>query len=359
MPPSQSTSVPQSKRGTSLTESFAELLDFRFLIYQSIVHPLDAIETYLPRLSVFWSASKIFTPDQDIPHLQGRVILVTGGNTGLGKESVRQLAQHHPAHIWLAARTPAKAQVAISEINEAVPSAKLTFLPLDLSSFRSIASAARDFTSQSSRLDVLLNNAGIMAVPEGMTEEGYEIQFGTNHLGHALLTKLLLPTLLSTAEKGTDVRIVNLSSEGHKLAPTGGILFDKSELDAQGTWARYGQSKLANILHARELARRYPSVTAVSVHPGIVRTELYKPNQETNLLVRCGTSVMGPFIMRDVKQGALNQLWAVAATKGDVVNGAYYKPVGQLSNGSGYAHDRSLARRLWEWTEKELVAQGY
>lgn len=79
MPPSQSTSVPQSKRGTSLTESFAELLDFRFLIYQSIVHPLDAIETYLPRLSVFWSASKIFTPDQDIPHLQGRVILVTGG----------------------------------------------------------------------------------------------------------------------------------------------------------------------------------------------------------------------------------------------------------------------------------------
>ena len=216
-----------------------------------------------------------------------------------------------------------------------MPSAKVTFLHLDLSSFRSISSAAREFTSQSSRLDVLLNNAGIMAVPAGTTEEGYEIQFGTNHLGHALLTKLLLPTLLSTAEKGTDVRIVNLSSEGHNLAPTGGILFDKSKLDAQGTWARYGQSKLANILHARELARRYPSITAVSVHPGLITTDLYKPNKESNLLVRYGMAVMGPFIMQDVKQGALNQLWTAVAKKGEVVNGAYYKPVGQLSKGSG------------------------
>lgn len=240
-----------------------------------------------------------------------------------------------------------------------MPSAKVTFLHLDLSSFRSISSAAREFTSQSSRLDVLLNNAGIMAVPAGTTEEGYEIQFGTNHLGHALLTKLLLPTLLSTAEKGTDVRIVNLSSEGHNLAPTGGILFDKSKLDAQGTWARYGQSKLANILHARELARRYPSITAVSVHPGLITTDLYKPNKESNLLVRYGMAIMGPFIMQDVKQGALNQLWTAVAKKGEVVNGAYYKPVGQLSKGSGYAQDANLAVRLWEWTEKELVAQGY
>lgn len=240
-----------------------------------------------------------------------------------------------------------------------MPSAKVTFLHLDLSSFRSISSAAREFTSRSSRLDVLLNNAGIMAVPKGTTEEGYEIQFGTNHVGHALLTKLLLPTLLSTAEKGIDVRVINLSSEGHNLAPRGGILFEKSTLDAQGAWARYGQSKLANILYAHELARRYPSITAVSVHPGIINTELYKPNKETNLLVRCGMAVMGPFIMRDVKQGALNQLWAVAAKKGDLVNGAYYKPVGQLSRGSGYAQNTSLATHLWEWTEKELVARGY
>lgn len=198
-----------------------------------------------------------------------------------------------------------------------------------------------------------------MAVPKGMTEEGYEIQFGTNHVGHALLTKLLLPTLLSTAEKGIDVRFVNLSSEGHNLAPTGGILFDKSKLDAQGTWARYGQSKLANILYAHELARRYPSITAVSVHPGLIKTELYEPNREANMLLRFGMAVVGPLIMQDVKQGALNQLWAVAAKKAEVVNGAYYKPVGQLSKGSGYAQDTSLATRLWEWTEKELVAQGF
>lgn len=198
-----------------------------------------------------------------------------------------------------------------------------------------------------------------MAVPKGVTDEGYEIQFGTDHIGHALLTKLLLPTLLSTAAKDIDVPVINLSSEGHNLAPRGGIPFEKSTLDAQGIWARYGQSKLASILYTRELARRYPSITVVSVHPGIINTELYKPNKETNLLVRCGMAVVGPFIMRDVKQGALNQLWAVVAKKGALVNGAYYNPVGQLSMGSGYAQDTSLATRLWEWTEKELVAQGY
>ena len=198
-----------------------------------------------------------------------------------------------------------------------------------------------------------------MAAPAGTTEEGYEIQFGTNHMGHALLTKLLLPTLLATAEKGADVRIVNLSSEGHNLAPTGGILFDKSKLDAQGTWARYGQSKLANILYARELATRYPSITTVSVHPGIIKTDLYEPNKETNLLVRYGMAIVGPLIMQDVAQGALNQLWVTAAKKEGLINGAYYKPVGQLSKGSGYAQDTGLAASLWKWTQNELVAKGY
>lgn len=198
-----------------------------------------------------------------------------------------------------------------------------------------------------------------MAVPPGVTKEGYEIQFGTNHVGHALLTKLLLPTLLRTAESpGSDVRIVNLSSEGHNLAPTGGILFDKTKLDAQSTWARYGQSKLANILFAHSLAKEYPSITSVALHPGLIKTDLYGPNKESNVIVRYGLGLFGPLFMRDIPQGAKNQLWAATAEKQRLENGAYYKPVGKSSGGSAYARDANLAERLWDWTENELSEHG-
>ena len=119
---------------------------------------------------------KPFSPDNDINDLTERVILVTGSNTGLGREAVNQLAKHNPSHIYLAARTPAKGEVAVAEIREAVPSAQISFLPLDLASFKSVSSAVEIFTSKSKRLDILMNNAGIMATPAGTTEEGYEIQ---------------------------------------------------------------------------------------------------------------------------------------------------------------------------------------
>ena len=153
---------------------------------------------------------KSFNPDLEIKDLSGKVILVTGGNTGLGKEAVLQLAKHNPSHIYLAARTPSKGEAAVAAIKEAVPSAQITYLPLDLASFSSVSSAVKAFTDQSKRLDVLMNNAGIMATPPQSTEQGYEIQvshsctarepnladnylkFGTNHMGHAvsLLVKL-------------------------------------------------------------------------------------------------------------------------------------------------------------------------
>jgi len=282
------------------------------------------------------------------------------GNTGLGKETVLQLAKHHPTRIYLAARTASKAESAIADIRAAVPEAPITFLSLDLTSFASIQSAAETFQSKSDRLDILINNAGIMAVPAGATKEGYEIQFGTNHVGHALLTRLLLPTLLRTAEgPGGDVRILNLSSEGHHLAPTGGILFDRTKLDAQGTWARYGQSKLANILFTRSLAKKYPSITSVSLHPGVIKTDLYGPNKESNAVVRYGLALFGPLFMRDIPQGAKNQLWAATTETKELENGAYYKPVATKSGGSADARDANLAESLWEWTEKELASQGF
>src|SRR6266498_2184287 len=124
-------------------------------------------------------------------------------NTGLGKETVLQLAKHNPAQIYLAARTESKANDAIAVIKSTVPNAKITFLPVDLTSFESIHKATSSFKASSPRLDLLVLNAGIMAVPNGKTASGHEIQLGTNHIGHFLLTKQLLPTLLSTAKEPT------------------------------------------------------------------------------------------------------------------------------------------------------------
>ncbi|KAL8925012.1 MAG: hypothetical protein Q9208_003696 [Pyrenodesmia sp. 3 TL-2023] len=309
---------------------------------------------------MFGLGGKSFVPESDIHDQEGRVILVTGGNTGLGKETVLQLVKHRPSQVFLAARTPSKGEAAVEEIKRIVPSANVIFLKLDLCSFKSISAAAQEFTSQSARLDVLINNAGIMATPVAETEEGFESQFGTNHIGHSLLTKRLLPTLLSTAkENGADVRIVTLTSEGHNLAPSQGIVFDKDKLKKYGPWARYGQSKLANILFTKELARRYPSITSVAVHPGIILTDLYGPNQQSSMLLRYGLMIAGPLFMSDVQTGAKNQLWAATAKKSDVVSGTYYTPIGSQSGGSKLAQNSNLACELWDWTNGEISRLGY
>ncbi|KAK2071266.1 hypothetical protein P8C59_005703 [Phyllachora maydis] len=220
-----------------------------------------------------FSSGVAFRPDKDIPPLIDKVILVTGGNIGLGKAAIDVLAQHEPATIWLAARSPEKAEAAIADVLAQARAAGIArppavrFLELDLTSFASIRRAARTFRDAADRLDVLMLNAGVMATPPGLTSEGYELQFGTNHVGHALLTKLLLPTLLSTAARpAADVRVVVLSSAAHMMAPRGGVKLDAvTSPDCHGmyTWRRYGQSKLANILFARQLALEYPQLKVV------------------------------------------------------------------------------------------------
>lgn len=193
-------------------------------------------------------------------------------------------------------------------------------------------------------------------MPYSKTQEGYEIQFGTNHVGHALLTKLLLPTLLKTAEQpDADVRVINVSSEGHIMAP--GIVYDQDQLEKYITWRRYGQSKLANILHARELQRRYPSITATSLHPGIILTDLYASQKKSNLIARFGLPLITPVAL-DVPGGAKNQLWAATAPKDKVRESHYWTPVGVKSGGSSwYAQKQDLAKELWEWTEAECDKQ--
>lgn len=259
----------------------------------------------------------------------------------------------------MACRTESKATAAIAEVHKFHPEAKISYLPLDLTSFASIQAAAEKFQSESDRLDVLMLNAGIMAVPVSYTKEGFEIQLGTNHFGHFYLTKLLLPTLLATTKlPDADVRVVCLSSEGHKFAHVKPPLFSQPELENCSAWGRYGYSKLANILFAKELARRHPEILTVSLHPGLVNTDLYNTNEKNNVFLKIGLKI-GGWVRVTPEQGSLGQLWASVTPREKIVSGNYYMPVGVKSSGSCLAADEDLPGEFWEWTEKQIESKGF
>ncbi|KAI9720004.1 MAG: hypothetical protein M1812_003129 [Candelaria pacifica] len=298
-------------------------------------------------------ADKIFSPENDIPSLTGKVIFVTGGTAGLGKETVLALAAHSPSHIYFTGRSQPRA----NELIALLPNTPLTFIESDLTSLSSVSSAAKTFHQASSTLDLLICNAGIMDAPPGLTQDGYEIHFGTNHLSHALLVKLLLPTMLQTAErkgKDADARIVFLTSIGFKNHPKGGIQFCTLKTPQTGVgWRffRYGQSKLANILYAAQLARRYPSILSVSVHPGVVNTTLVS-GLGTGLKTLVYLTNLGK--VKTPKEGAWNQLWAATTKREEIVNGEYYEPVGIMGAHARESRNMELAERLWSWTQGEL-----
>ncbi|KAL3448211.1 hypothetical protein BJX65DRAFT_307486 [Aspergillus insuetus] len=191
-----------------------------------------------------FSSKPEFVPSIDIPSLKDKVILVTGANSGLGKQSLIEFAKHEPREIWLAARDPRRAAAALISIKAHTPkSVNIKILEPDLMSLASIKRAAEKFRTETSRLDLLVLNTGIMSVPAGLTNVGYEIKFGTNHMGHALLAKLLIPVLLETAElPGSDVRVVVMTSHAHNYGPKSGIQSNTLKNHAEGmdTISRYG-----------------------------------------------------------------------------------------------------------------------
>ena len=292
-----------------------------------------------------------------------RPLTFTGTN-GLGASSLSFLASHSPAHIFFSGRNKARANDLISKVAQASPSTKVTFVECDLASLASVQSAAKQILSSTDRLDVLMCNAGIIATPNDMSKDGYELQFATNHLGHALLMKLLLPLMLETAsQSNADVRIVNLSSVAYRQSvPSTGIEFAK--LKTKGAkygsffvpnkWACYGQSKLANLLYTTELAAHHPSITSVAVHPGFIKTDLFV---NINFIDRQVVNIISGGNWLDTEQGAYNQTWAATTTKENLVNGAYYEPVGiKTTPSTKLGKDRALAKELWDWTERELKA---
>ena len=303
-----------------------------------------------------------FTPNHDIPDLAGKVIIVTGGSSGLGKESVHQFAKHNPARIFLTARTATRGNAAIAEVENATPSIKgrITFLEMDLASFSSVRRAAESFLAQANRLDILMNNAGGIGQPLGLTEDGYENHFGTNYMGPALFTRLLLPILQQTAAlPDSDVRVIDVSSEAFRQAPPEGVLLEKVKTDLSeiGTLARYGQSKLAGYYHTYNMAQEIEGILFVALHPGAVNTGILDTLRKRRPHLGAVLAVLGNLLLTDVQKGTRAQLWASTAPKKDIKNGGFYNPSLKeydykiLSN-------TTLAQELEEWTNEEFRSKG-
>jgi protochlorophyllide reductase len=292
-----------------------------------------------------------------IPDLSDKVVIVTGANSGLGYESVLALARKK-AHVIMACRDSVKGEVAKLNVQKAVPTAKLEVMSLNLSDLASVRQFVTDFKAKHKQLDILLNNAGIMAPPRAETKDGFEAQFGTNHLGHFALTGLLLDVLLKTPKN----RIVTVSSVA---ARTGTINF--SDLQSKRNyqpWLAYGQSKLANQLFMRELHRRLSETGAgslsVAAHPGYASTNLQTANAGAfgTVFMQFSNTVLA----QSAAMGALPQLYA--ATAPDVKGGEYFGPR-FLMRGHPQrealrpkALDTATAKRLWEVSE-ELTGVRY
>lgn len=283
----------------------------------------------------------------NIPDQTGRTVIITGSNSGIGFEAAKALALKN-ARVFLAVRNLEKGEAAKAAIVSEFPQANVEVALLDLSSLRSVASFSEAFIKANDHLDLLINNAGIMIPPYGKTEDGFESQMGTNHLGHFALTSKLFPLLVKTA----DSRIVNVSSGAHKA---GNIDFDDIHWESRkySPWRAYGDSKIANLYFTFELFRRIErsdsKVKVVAAHPGYTATGL----QKSRFL-----KMLNALVAQSGPMGALPTL--KAAIDPDVSSGDYFGPSG-LGEMRGYpqkvtsnklSHDEDIARKLWTRSEE-------
>ncbi|HUA36185.1 MAG TPA: oxidoreductase [Candidatus Binataceae bacterium] len=299
---------------------------------------------------------KHWTAD-DLPDLSGKTILITGANSGIGYEAALQLARMH-ADVVLGCRRPDSARAAADQIVKQFPGSTVEVLALDLSSRASIRAAADEFRSTHRKLDVLCNNAGVMALPYSKTFDGFEMQFGTNHLGHFALTGLLLEPLLAA----DGARVVTVSSGAHKI---GAIRFDNLNWDkGYNRWRAYGQSKLANLLFMRELQRKAENagakLTSIGCHPGYAATNLQfgAARMRGSSFAEQFWNLMNSMFSQTAAMGALPTLYAAVAP--EVEGGDYIGPDG-FQEMWGYpakvpmsaaARDTAVAAQLWDVSEK-------
>ncbi|MFU7527534.1 SDR family NAD(P)-dependent oxidoreductase [Qipengyuania sp. ASV99] len=290
--------------------------------------------------------------------LSGKTVFVTGGNSGLGQETGRAMAVRG-AHVVLAGRDSAKLDAAVAAIKVEHPDAKLETIICDLGSLESVRACGAEANARFAKIDLLINNAGVMACPFSHTADGFEMQFGTNHLGHFALTKHLLPLI----EKGENKRIVNLSSRGHHFAPVDldDLHFERREYDP---WISYGQAKTANILFSVGLEQRFAArgIHAYAVHPGGIQTNLGRHLTEEMIaaLMERVSRGTGEFSWKTIPQGAATSCWAATA---DVVEGrggvycedCHVAAMDDTSSEGGvrsYALDPAIAKALWAKSEQ-------
>ncbi|KAK9291194.1 hypothetical protein L1049_009382 [Liquidambar formosana] len=310
-----------------------------------------SLVTGLPGPSGFGSASTAeqVTGGIDASNLTA---IVTGGASGIGLETARVLALRK-AHVIIAARNMEAASDAKKLILKENEAARVDVLKLDLCSMKSVRAFVDSFNALDLPLNILINNAGVMFCPYQLSEDGIELQFATNHLGHFLLTNLLLDKMKHTAKAtGIEGRIVNLSSIAHLHTYEDGIQFDRINDEKSYSDKRaYGQSKLANILHAKELSRRLQEegaeITVSSVHPGLIMTNLMR---HSALLMRI-LKVFSYFLWKNVPQGAATTCYVALHPSLKGVTGKYYLDCNDMQP-SAFARDEGLAKKLWDFSNK-------
>ena len=295
--------------------------------------------------------------------LDVKLALVTGGSGGLGAETARALASKG-ARVVIAVRDVAKGEKVAREIRSSTGNDGVEVEELELGSLASVRAFADRFLARHDALQILVNNAGVMACPFGKTTDGFELQFGTNHLGHFLMTGLIAPALL----RGAPARVVSVSSRGHQMSP---VVFDDIHFERRPyeKWSAYGQSKTANILLAVELERRLGSrgVHANALHPGVIPTDLARhmvPEDYEHLRKRAPG---GKMKMKSVESGAATSVYAATAPELEGRGGLYLEDCGvaqvndaeDAANGvRSYALDPDAAQRLWSISEK-MVGQSF
>ncbi len=285
--------------------------------------------------------------------------IVSGASGGLGAESARALADGG-ARVTITARDEAKGEVAAEAIRKSTGNDRVDVMALELTSPESIRAFAKAFASRHGRLNVLLCNAGVMACPLERTPQGWEMQFATNHLGHFLLTGLLLPLLM----EGAPSRVVSVSSRGHRFSP---VVFEDIHFERRpyDKWAAYGQAKTANVLFAVELDRRLAArgVHANALHPGGIITELGRHLTQADREELLSRAPGGKFEWKTPEQGAATSVWAATAPELEGKGGLYLDDCRIASERTseddpsgyeGWARDPEAARRLWTVSEEHV-----
>lgn len=286
--------------------------------------------------------------------LRSKTIIISGATSGIGKEAARVLAKRG-AHVIMAIRNMETGEKVKSAITEESPKARVDVMKLDLQSLASVRQFSEEFKSRKLPLNVLINNAGYMSGKFELSADGLEKVFATNQIGTFLLTKLLLNSLKSTAkETGEEGRVVNVASEAHRFAYKGGVVFDKlNDPSRYQPNMAYGQSKLANILHAKELAKRLKeegaNVTANALHPGVISTNFGKG--QSFIFSEAALSLV-KFALKTVPQGAATTCYLATNPQVNGVSGQYFKDCNVYPSVSAYANDPELAAKLWDFSEE-------